>query len=253
MKILHITDLHIGWKTDLKNEKADWERLYRETRAAAADGQKAHIIAVTGDLVMHGTEEEYRRVEEYLHGLRKVLGLGRDKVFFCCGNHDSDTPEAGSTFLEYEAFLKRFYDGETPSCKIPVFSINCCKKTSLAHFNDCWLDPEDVDQILKNYEKNPGQKGVLLLHHQPEIFDDQSQIIRLNQAVSLILGGHLHSGYTRQITWKGMTVVNGMAITPHLGFIARGFQMVELSEDGTVETVMYVYRDGEGVLTEKAF
>ena len=91
------------------------------------------------------------------------------------------------------------------------------------------------------------------MHHQPEIFDDQSQIIRLNQAVSLILGGHLHSGYTRQITWKGMTVVNGMAITPHLGFIARGFQMVELSEDGTVEIVMYVYRDGEGVLTEKAF
>lgn len=252
MKILHITDLHIGWKTDLKNEKADWERLYRETRAAAADGQKAHIIAVTGDLVMHGTEEEYRRVEEYLHGLRKVLGLGRDKVFFCCGNHDSDTPEAGSTFLEYEAFLKRFYDGETPSCKIPVFSINCCKKTSLAHFNDCWLDPEDVDQILKNYEKNPGQKGVLLMHHQPEIFDDQSQIVRLKEAVALILGGHLHSGYARQIAWKGMTAVNGMAITPHFQFIPKGFQVVDMAEDGKVETVMYVYKDGGGVLKQRA-
>lgn len=251
MKILHITDLHVGWETDQEKEKRTWERLYRETAAAAAGGQKADIIAVTGDMVMHGTEEEYRRVEEYLHGLRAVLGLGRKKVFFCCGNHDSDTPDAGSTFLEYEAFLKRFYDGQTPSCKVPVFSINCCKKTSIARFNDCWLDPEDVDGIIGRVDT--GQKGILLMHHQPEIFDDQSQIVRLSQAVSLILGGHLHSGYTRQITWKGMTAVNGMAVTPHLSFIARGFQMVELSEDGTVKTVMYVFRDGDGVLTETAF
>ena len=253
MKILHITDLHVGWKPDRAEEKKQWERLYRETRAAEEEGHKADILAVTGDLVMHGTREEYRQVEEYLHGLRTVLGLGRDKVFFCCGNHDSDTPDAGSSFLEYEAFLKRFYGGETPSSQIPVFSVNCCKKTSAERFNDCWLDPEDVDEILKKAEENQGPKGILLMHHQPEIFDDQSQIARLNRAVSLILGGHLHSGYTRQITWKGMTVVNGMAVMPHLSFISRGFQIVELLEDGKVETVMYAYRDGEGVVTERAF
>lgn len=250
MKILHITDVHVGWESDQEKEKQAWERLYRETKAAASGSQRADIIAVTGDLVMHGTEEEYRRVEDYLHGLGKILGIAEEQMFFCCGNHDSDSPEAGSSFLEYEAFVKRFYGGTTPRCQIPVFSINSCKKTSLKDFNNCWLDPGDVDEILE--KAAPGERGILLMHHQPEIFDDQSQIIRLNRAVKLILGGHLHSGYARQIEWKGMTAVNGMAITPHLPFIPRGFQIIDLADDETVSTTMYVYKGDQGVLEQKA-
>lgn len=245
MKILHITDLHAGGKQGLEKEKAAWERLYREVAAVTEGRQKMDMIAVTGDLVTNGTEGEYRRVEEYIHGLMKVVGLEKKQVFFCCGNHDADTSEAGSTFHGYEGFIERFYDGEAPVSQIPVYSVNSCKKTSWERFNDCWLDPADVDEILKKAE--PGKKGILLLHHQPEIFEDQTQIERLNKAISLILGGHLHTGYTRQITWKGMTVVNGMAITPHLDFIPVGFQVVELKDDGTVETVMYVYKEGGGV------
>jgi len=252
MKILHITDVHVGWEPDREKEKSAWERLYREASSVAAGSGKPDIMAVTGDLVMYGTEEEYRRTEEYIHGLRRLLGLEKEQVFFCCGNHDSDTPDAGSTFREYEAFVERFYGGEAPGFygEVPVFSINSCKRTSLKHFNDCWLDPKDVDEILAR--SVPGRKGILLMHHQPEIFDDQSQIVRLNQAVSLILGGHLHSGYTRQIAWKGMTAVNGMAITPHLRFVPKGFQVVDMEEDGTVNTMMYVYRDGGGVLEHRA-
>ena len=251
MKILHITDVHVGWEADLGREKQAWERLYRETAAVAAGSGKADILAVTGDLVTNGTEEEYRRAENYFQGLGEFLGINKEQMFFCCGNHDSDTPETGSTFHEYEAFVERFYSGRTPSCQIlPVFSINSCKKTSLKDFNDCWLDPRDVDDIIQR--SAPDHKGILLMHHQPEIFDDQTQIIRLNKAIGLILGGHLHSGYARQIRWKGMTVVNGMAITPHFPFLPKGFQVVDLREDGTVETVMYVYKEKQGVLEQKA-
>lgn len=252
MKILHITDIHVGWEPDREKEKSGWERLYREVTSVAAGRGKADIIAVTGDLVMHGTKEEYRRTEEYIHGLRKLLGMEKEQVFFCCGNHDSDTPDAGSTFHEYEAFVKRFYGGGVPDSwgGVPVFSVNSCKRTSLKNFNDCWLDPEDVDEILKRAVF--GKRGILLMHHHPEIFDDQSQIVRLNEAVGLILGGHLHSGYARQIAWKGMTAVNGMAITPHFGFIPKGFQVVDVSESGEVRTMMYVYRDGGGVLEQEA-
>ncbi len=252
MKILHITDIHVGWEPDREKEKRAWERLYRETSSVAENGGKPDIMAVTGDLVMHGEEEEYRRTEEYIHGLRKLLGLEKEKVFFCCGNHDSDTPDPGSTFHEYEAFAERFYGGEIPGFwrEVPVFTVNSCKKTSLKDFNDCWLDPKDVDEILA--KAVPGKKGILLMHHQPEIFDDQSQIVRLKEAVALILGGHLHSGYARQIAWKGMTAVNGMAITPHFQFIPKGFQVVDMAEDGKVETVMYVYKDGGGVLEQRA-
>lgn len=246
MKILHITDLHVGGKQGLEAEKLGWERLYREVDAAAGKGGQPDIMAVTGDLVTHGTEEEYLRFQENLEKLMDGLGMRRDKVFFCPGNHDADTSKAKSTFHGYEAFIQRFYEGGKPSCRIPVYSVNSCKKTSWKQFNDCWFDPEDADEILKKAGEGP--KGILLLHHQPEIFDDQTQIERINKAVCLILGGHLHTGYTRQITWKGMTVVNGMAMTPHLSFIPKGFQMVELKEDGTVETVMYVYKEDGGVI-----
>ena len=57
MKILHITDVHVGWEADLGREKQAWERLYRETAAVAAGSGKADILAVTGDLVTNGTEE----------------------------------------------------------------------------------------------------------------------------------------------------------------------------------------------------
>ena len=30
MKILHITDLHIGWEERIENEKQIWDRLFRE-------------------------------------------------------------------------------------------------------------------------------------------------------------------------------------------------------------------------------
>lgn len=33
----------------------------------------------------------------------------------------------------------------------------------------------------------------------------------------------------------------------HLGFTARGFQMVVVSEEGAVETVLYAYKGGEEV------
>ncbi len=251
MRILHITDLHAGGKQGLEREKEVWERLYREVAAVTEGRQKIDIIAVTGDLVTKGAEEEYRRVENYLQKLMEAVGLEKSQVFFCCGNHDADTPDAESTFKGYEEFIERFYGGAVPQCPIPVYSINSCKRTSWKRFNDCWLDPDDVDEILKKAE--PGKKGILLLHHQPEIFDDQTQMERLNKAVGLILGGHLHTGYTRQITWKGMTVVNGMAVTPHLDFIPAGFQIVEWKEDKSVETVMYVFKENEGVIEVTAW
>lgn len=256
MRILHLTDLHIGWEAQIENERQIWNRLFQEI-SKETDGSIIDMIAVTGDLVMHGTEEEYRRTEQYLHHLRNLLGLDKKQVFFCCGNHDSDTPEAGSSFCSYENFLKRFYgDSEKDingmiagqykegKCSgIQVFCISSCKRTSLQNFNDCWLDPEDVDKILE--EAETVGKGILLMHHQPELFDDQTQIKRLNQAVGFILGGHLHSGYTRQYTWKGMTVINGLAVSPHLDFLPRGFQIIEIGDNNQAETWMYVDK-GDG-------
>lgn len=250
MKILHITDLHTGWREEREQEQSTWERLYEEVNDAAKRGQRPDAVAVTGDLVMHGTREEYERTERYLNKLIKVLGVEKSQVFFCCGNHDSDTPEAGSPFKEYEKFVERFYGGEKPTSRLPIFSISSCKKTSLTDFNNCWMDPKDVDRILE--KGGDGKKGILLMHHQPEMFDDQSQMERLKDRIGLILGGHLHTGYTRQYDWKGMTVVNGMAITPHLDFLPRGFQIIDVGDEGSAKTVMYVFKDGKGVWEERA-
>lgn len=247
MKILHITDLHTGWKEEA--EQGTWGRLYQVAEALKEREQLPDMAAVTGDLVQHGAREEFERTKRYLHGLRDILGLDRGRVFFCCGNHDADTFETGASFKEYEAFLERFYGGESLWQGAAVCSVNSCKRTSAAYYNNCWLDPEDTDRILSCGENR--KKAIVLMHHQPEIFDDQSQIERLGGAVKLILGGHLHSSYARQYDWKGITVVNGVALMPHLDFIPQGFQIVDVAEEGEISTVMYVFKDGGGVWEER--
>lgn len=256
MKLLHITDLHIGTASTIAQEQENWERLYKEIAAHYPAGS-FDLIAVTGDLVLHGTTEEFHRTADYLHRLTKQLGLTNKEIFFCCGNHDSDTPDACSTYHAYEEFLTYFYgsdpipeQGAEIDDKYQIFTINTCKKTSLKRFNDCWFDPEDLAAIQK--AALPDRKGILLMHHQPEIFQDQTAIDQLSPMVCCLLNGHLHTGYTRCYEWKNMISVNGLALTPHISFVPSGFQTVEFAEDGTIHAHMHAYTPATGYVNRKA-
>ncbi len=252
MRILHLTDLHMGWIADADQEREHWDRFCRAIESACRV-RPVNMAALTGDFGKTGSREEFERAGRALDQLAHILGIRRDHFFFCRGNHDSDTIYAGSSFRNYQQFLDGFYGaGQAPdqgvitSEGVQVFSLNCCKKTSLARFDDAWLDKADIDEVLELAEaaggsgvfrksgSSDGEEGpepirILLHHHQPEILADQSQMKRLGDSglFACMLSGHLHC-YARKYEWQGLTVINGMAVTPHLDFLPGGFQIIEL-------------------------
>jgi predicted MPP superfamily phosphohydrolase len=90
IEILHITDPHFG--------KSDWNvgalislRMARKKCGLAI----ADFLAITGDIADRGTPDQYKEALEYFEALannqvvvRTDLGLPKDRVFVCPGNHD---------------------------------------------------------------------------------------------------------------------------------------------------------------------
>lgn len=283
VRILHITDLHMGWIPDTRQEDRYWDRFLGAVEAACRE-RPVNLVVLTGDFCKNGSADEFARAGQALTRLSRALEVRKEHFFFCRGNHDSDTIYAGSSFEHYQRFLEDFYgSGQIPdqgvvtADGVQVFSLNCCKKTSLAHFDDAWLDSEDIDRVLElaeaagddesrkegSSEEKSSEKGfseekslkeksrdsgeetepvrILLHHHQPEILDDQSQMIRLGASgmFDCMFSGHLHC-YARKYEWHGLTVINGMAAMPHMDFLPRGFQIAEIGKPGWVTAWGYL-------------
>lgn len=243
MRILHITDIHAGWNQDEVQEQAWWDEICKAIVAEQKE-YPVDFVAATGDFCKRGSEWEFARALRYLSQLKEMMNLKASQFFFCPGNHDADTQDPGSSFSYYAAFREQFYGDAGIPCQGTemadggqVFTLNTCTTTCLPYFDDASLVEEDVNQILQLADTK--KKAVVLMHHQPEILDDQSQLEKLGASgkIKCILGGHLHC-YARRYNRKGLTVINGMPLMPHMDFIPTGFQMVEISDEGEMNTWM---------------
>lgn len=113
LRIHHISDIHIGPKAakrvDVKEAGAVGDALgaaagagtVRESYAdhlneLGAQGRAPHLIAITGDIVEYGSDEQYEVAKAWLVGLVASLAehprLGRDdpRLLIVGGNHDVD-------------------------------------------------------------------------------------------------------------------------------------------------------------------
>lgn len=257
-RILHITDVHAGWTADEQQEQAWWDNICKAIVSVVTE-QPVDIVVATGDFCKRGSQWEFARAEMHIRQLMERLGMGMDRLFMCRGNHDTDTADACSTFTMYEDSEKRLYGAEMPkqgTCvkcedgECQMFWLNTCSETSYVDFDDAVIIKEEIDTILDMADED--KTVVVLMHHQPEILPDQTQLERLGQCgkVACVFSGHLHC-YTRRYEWKGMTVVNGMPLMPHLGFIPVGFQIMEVSKDGGVNGWKYVIGENGSYQTYK--
>lgn len=93
LRILHISDLHLGkegqgvdaWRMQRVLGKAWLENL----RTIAADG-KPDIVCFTGDLAQSGKAQQYAAAGNFLDACLGALGVGREALFLVPGNHDVD-------------------------------------------------------------------------------------------------------------------------------------------------------------------
>lgn len=248
MNILHITDLHFS--RDISEEEIikKWDRI-KEKLAGTLSDTKTDAIAVTGDITSHGDISEFRQAKKYLFELSQLLSVKREKFFFCPGNHDADTEMSGSSFFHYQSFVNEFYgksdydylvkkkDKKTgEKQKFQFVSVNTCTETSLRFFDEAVI-PKGVFMQLGDLSGK--SYVILLMHHQPEVIKNQEAFMKIvdSGVVQLILCGHLHTTQTRKYQAGEVTIVNGMAVTPHLDWIPAGIQLIHIKRNGKIKTM----------------
>ncbi len=241
MRIIHLTDLHaeVNKKTDKK-----WKDL-RQALIKINGKSSIKALIVTGDFTVHGSREEFAYVGEKLRCIMDDLELKENQVFFCRGNHDSDTAVKSSEYHHYKWFLKHFFqkvwdpEGYRPMGKnYGVISFNSCTETSLEQFDDAVLTKRDIRAAGKI--PDDGRFHIGLIHHQPEVLMNREELAKLAGKIDFLLSGHLHSDCVRLYEECGIPVENGIGLTPHLPELPSGFQLLKFKDGKLVKARGYV-------------
>ncbi len=163
-RIAHLSDLHIGTNTP---------KSWGERWARAANGRKADIAVVTGDMVSSGSD--------YHHDIAEVVGglEAKDGVYVSMGNHDY--------FGEGEPLISLLAaKGVRVLRNEGVLLERTGKPLYLAGIDDTWTRRDDMDRALG---QRPDLATTILLAHDPERF-----VQACARDVALTLSGHTHGG-----------------------------------------------------------
>lgn len=161
-RIVHLSDLHLG-----NFAPRSWGRAWVEM----ANQLGADAIAVTGDLVVSGTDF-YPDVADVLSGLR-----ARHGVFVCLGNHDQwDEPKLVAELEARELRVLKNTGREVQHDGECIF---------FAGIDDLYTRKGDLDAVMGLRGRAP----MVLLAHYPNVGEDGAR-----QGAEVSLSGHTHGG-----------------------------------------------------------
>lgn len=91
--ILHISDLHFGWDGGsaqgvIRREVA-LGQLVRALQNLDPEW-RPNLVCITGDLAGLGKPDNYTLAGQWLGNILTQLGISKDRVLICAGNHDVD-------------------------------------------------------------------------------------------------------------------------------------------------------------------
>jgi 3',5'-cyclic AMP phosphodiesterase CpdA len=170
LKIIHLSDLHIGQSNNLENavRLVDWI-LENE------DLHQSKLVVISGDLVNDGEKEQFLDAKEQLDRLRKV----DYKVLVAPGNHDSG-PGGFRESKRSKTYFRDLISGVKVYPHIyskngQAFVVLDSMEKEMASL-DLWgaqgtlgrKQLQKLDMILDELAENPAiENVVLLLHHHP--------------------------------------------------------------------------------------
>jgi 3',5'-cyclic AMP phosphodiesterase CpdA len=185
MKILHISDLHIGKEENPIVEWRQAERLVREIRRAWGDDADKPLILITGDVVDDGREAEFIEARRILEPLRRA-GF---RLVALPGNHDYGWNGAFAEERRFKLF-KRFLLGidnrvtypDVPYADDMVTLVTLNSMRAETGFWDGLLADGELGSrqlselaelvITLRAERPRSHKIVVALHHHPFLFPD---------------------------------------------------------------------------------
>lgn len=164
LRILHLSDLHIGKKTS---------PLVLKNLIKTCEGLNCDFIVITGDII----DCKVKYIKEKL----KILNTFSSKVFYISGNHDVFY---GLEDLKRELSNLIFMDNQHTSINFNGNSIHLVGLSDrFSGFFNIKRDVEGITHFLNHHSP------AIFIAHQPKDYD-----IAVNTNTSLFLCGHTHGG-----------------------------------------------------------
>jgi predicted phosphohydrolase len=202
MRILHISDLHIGKEADVDRWKKA-EKIVRESIREWGDDDDKPLVLITGDVVDDGAEVEFIEARRILRPLHRA-GF---QVAPLPGNHDYGWNGAHAEEKRFKLFKKyllgiesRVTYPDVPYADDDVTLITLNSMHAETGFWDGLLADgelgsrqlEDLDELITilRDERKKSHKIVVALHHHPFRFPDDPPLKKIKER----LGHRLKDG-----------------------------------------------------------
>ena len=185
--IAHISDLHFGYN----------DPVLATALIQALDEIKPHVVVVSGDLVEHATEAEFKSVRDFLE---KLPG----PQIIVPGNHDLPFYNLWRRFTEGLTKYRQFItDDPAPTFIDDEIAIVGADSAHLWPVKGGKITDAQLDDLLERFATFPaGLIRVLVTHHPfdlPEpsnpyllIGHSRRAVSRLAPVVDILLAGHVH-------------------------------------------------------------
>ena len=258
-RILHVSDLHVGSREELRIEPSLVELIHRVG---------PELVLATGDLTHRGRPEQHERAAALL----KELAL---PVLAIPGNHDIPYTFPARFTRPWAEFERHWETTEPTYSSDTIVAIGLNSVRPWRHQSGGVAD-EQLERALERLRRAPdGALKIVALHHQMVGAPWRSRkkpVARRNHVLAklvdcgaeLVVGGHIHQAtvcerHEFELATRGtrgvvVSIAPGLGQPrPHRRGEARGLHAYEVARDSLrVET--YVWRDGEWALTaERVF
>lgn len=218
-KIVHLSDLHIGYK-DFKER---FFSVINDLRSEIEGKPSQYVVIITGDLVHNANKKG--TYNDALEGLKYLERSGFKHVLVVPGNHDYGTGNKGNKKF-VKLFKAAFYGSEIEYPKIDIIDdmafIGLDSMAEELHWYDDTFAQgqlgkkqlQNLEETLHSTEICACQKRIIYLHHHPfkwrplhELKDARRLrkvlVTAMSNGISIdaLLFGHNHEGKSHNGKW----------------------------------------------------
>ena len=171
MRLLHVSDLHLGVEADFEQDTII-NRFLEDVRRQAT-GVPFDLVVISGDLTASGQAAEFARVRELLTTpLLETLDLSALHLVATPGNHDIDRALVGT----YEEAGLR--DGLSSTCAVEVLLNDSVELAGAMRRLDAWRDFEESLLPASGAQR----KDWLAATRSLDLRDGAARVVTLNSA-----------------------------------------------------------------------
>lgn len=193
MKILQLSDLHIGKRLNKTDEDENFKKIRSSIIAQWGDNDEKPLILITGDITNSGTDNQYEDAAETIKSLQSA-GF---EILSAPGNHDYGFLGNIAVTEAFERFKEHLYPGETVAypvldrheeddftlALIGLDSMQGECRTLERFLADGELGQpqrEKLEEMLKELEAEESQSGrpivkLIYLHHHPFLLPEDKE------------------------------------------------------------------------------